>query len=130
LKIKKPVVESVEETEMANEIEQVKSIIDDLGLNDLKEIVVYSQSRLDEIQNEEASDLEKQIQELQSKLSAIKGSSGSHLPRRNIIPVVNPDDSSQIYLTGPRPSWLKELLKDAKGDKVKEKEIIANLRSQ
>jgi len=113
---------------MVISIDDLKTSIDELDYAELEEIANYSRQRLDNLQNEEASAIEKQIQELQSKLNSIRPSKANPEPIRRIVPIVNPNDSSQIYTTGPRPQWLKDLLKEANGDKERERDIMNSLR--
>lgn len=73
---------------------------------------------------------------IQDKLLALKGktshpaSSGREGAKKQARPIVNPNDSNQVYTFGKRPEWLRVLLEPANGDKNKELEMMEAMRAK
>jgi len=91
---------------------------------------------IDELQRDEVEELEYQMRAIQDKLLALKGktshqaSSGREGVKKQARPIVNPNDSTQVYTFGKRPEWLKTLLEPANGDKNKELEMMEAMRAK
>lgn len=92
--------------------DDLKPTLEKLGLDDLKAVVDYCNGIIDELQREEVEALEAQMREIQEKLSSLKRPSPVASPSnsRNVKPLRNPDNPSEVYTTGMTPLWVKNLV--------------------
>ena len=110
--------------------------LSELEVDELKEVIDYCEERIDELQRDEVESLEAEMRAIQDKLLSLKGktsvqtSSLREGAKKQARPIVNPNDSNQVYTFGKRPEWLKALLDPANGDKNKELEMLEAMRAK
>lgn len=91
---------------------------DDLNVEELKQVIDYCSSRIDELQREEVEALEEQMRAIQEKLMAMRGykkpqhkdSNGHSGAERVATPLVNPKNPSEVYTFGKHPEWIVKLM--------------------
>lgn len=105
-----------EENKEYTAVEMICSGCDDLDVEELKQVIEYCSSRIDELQREEVEALEAQMRAIQDKLMAMKGFRGKQVvengekQKRTAIPLVNPNNPSEVYTFGKHPDWLVRLM--------------------
>jgi uncharacterized coiled-coil protein SlyX len=110
----------LEETKMArktevevSEVEVVQTVMnycDEMGIDELKTIMAHCQKLVTELQKSEVDELEAQMRAIQDKLMSLKGNGLKPVSTRKTLPVINPENPSQVYTCGKLPDWLKELM--------------------
>ena len=88
----------------------LKSVLDTLAVDDLKQVIAYCESAINELQREQVEALESQMRAIQDQLILLKGRNGSPSSSRNVKPIVNPANPSEFYTVGMTPYWLRELI--------------------
>lgn len=120
-----PVETANEETannEVPTPVEIICSGCDDLDVDELKQVIDYCSGRIDELQREEVEALEAQMRAIQDKLMAMKGFRGKVVvengekQKRTAIPLVNPNNPSEVYTFGKHPDWLVKLMAETGKD--------------
>lgn len=107
-----------EENKEYTAVDIVCNDCDNLNVDELKQVIEYCSSRIDELQREEVEALEAQMRAIQDKLMAMKGFRGkqvvenSEKQKRTAIPLVNPNNPSEVYTFGKTPDWLVKLMAD------------------
>lgn len=94
-------------------VEIICNDCDDLNVDELKQVINYCSSRIDELQKEQVSLLEEQMRAIQEKLMALKGHKGHKAAgngKRVATPLVNPDNPKEIYTFGKLPDWVVKLM--------------------
>lgn len=93
-------------------LDSVKSLLDKLAVDELKEVMGCCEDLITELQREQVEELESQMRFIQDQLIALKGPRYSPAPTssRNVKPLVNPANPNEVYTTGMLPSWLKEMI--------------------
>ena len=92
-----------------------KPTLESLEVTELKEVIDYCQTLIDEIQREEVEALEAEMRAIQNKLLALQGRKATRAsmrqsPKRTATPIINPADPSQTYTFGRMPDWLSALM--------------------
>jgi DNA-binding protein H-NS len=104
----------------------VKDAVADLDVDGLKEVLEYVSVKIEELQKEEVEALEAQMRAIQDKLLALKGFRNKPVARmvapektektektegakRNVKPLVNPENPEEVYTFGKHPAWLVTL---------------------
>lgn len=101
----------------ATQVEVISCACDGLDVDELKQVIDYCTSRIDELQREEVKALEAEMRAIQDKLMALKGHRNSPAAmrtesterKRTEKVVINPDNPTQIYKFGKTPEWLTAL---------------------
>ena len=96
-------------------VEIICNDLDDLGVDELKEVIEYCSSRIEFLQREEVEALEQQMRAIQDKLIAMKGfrlnpvtGNGNSGQKRTDKPLINPKNPTQVYTFGKTPEWLSK----------------------
>lgn len=113
-----PVETPVETPTQYTAVEIVCNDCDDLGVDELKQVIEYCSSRIDELQREEVEALEAEMRAIQEKLMAMKGhkyqpkvsNGGDDREKRSVTPLVNPNNPSEVYTFGKHPDWVVKLM--------------------
>lgn len=111
-------------------VEIICNDIDDLNVDELKEVIEYCSSRIDELQREEVEALEAEMRVIQDKLMAMRGFRGkpvtngnqsghSGAVKRTDRPLANPKNPAQVYTFGKTPDWLSKWMSET-GKSVRE----------
>lgn len=90
--------------------ETLKPVLDTLAVDDLKQVIAYCESAINELQREQVEALEFQMRAIQDQLILLKGRNGYPSSARNVKPIVNPANPSEFYTVGMTPYWLRELV--------------------
>jgi hypothetical protein len=116
-----------EEIDMTTEMttfESVKTLVDEMTVEQILDISSYCKEKIESMKNEEMSKLEAQMAEIKAKMDAIKGKDTSQKKtgdgaKRTANPIVNPANPEEVYRFGIQPQWLKDLMAST-GKTVKE----------
>lgn len=118
----------------------IKDDLTDLEVDQLKSIIDYCESLIEEKQREAVEELERQMREIQDKLWAMKGGRRTSLvleqtrtsdTKKAGRPIFNPANPSEVWGGfGARPQFIADMVKSAGGDRKKEREILNKIREE
>lgn len=126
-------MEPTNDYQEASGIEMIKERIKELSLEEIKEIIRFCQQVIKDRQENEVSEIDRQIAELLAKKQAITGKhsvkSEEAKRTRDIKPIINPSNTAEKYIAGRIPEWLGKILKDKLGNnydnnKIRKAEIL------